>query len=661
MTVNLSALAGAGQQFFDNNGNPLSGGKLWSYQAGTTTPQTTYTTAVGNVAHTNPIILDSAGRVATGEIWLTAGANYKFVLMTSADVTLATWDNITGINGTGIASNASNVQYDPAGTNAVATTVQAKLRQIVSVKDFGATGDGITNDRAAIQSAIDAVRNAGGGTVYFPEGSYLINSVPNASIPDGYDTGILVSYTGNPNSAFGRVRLLGDGASTILLAGNNNMMILRYGDSHGVVESMTFDGNGKTNVVGMLHGPESLLSTTETYQIYNVYKDLYFQNLAYGWWGQSSNTPFGACYYATLQDSFFFFCNVGLYIPPGTQPNGSCGRSLFQNLRVGQNCNVGLYATGGIGTMTFVHCNFENISQGVSPLATPTAIHLDGFCDGGTFINTTIEGCTRDIYNNGSFVYWFGGNYTGTTVFAKEFRLFASADIKLGGGNLIYTQPNFGANDCYLEVNPSATPAWNLRFNGSVRQRIGVNGYNKFTSDGSGYASSGDYHEFIGKDNAASLYVTSTAASQSGAGANIGSAFNTAQGANATLYGGDDGGVRVYRVRSDGNVYNTNGVYAAISDPSLKNFIASASSQWDDVKNFKFYKYQLKNDQDGRVQLGVNAEELKQTSPSLVDDFVNLDGSTSLSVKYSILYMKAVIALQEAMARIEALESKVGK
>ena len=71
MTVNLSALAGAGQQFFDNNGNPLSGGKLYTYAAGTTTPKTTYTSITGLTAHTNPIVLDSAGRVATGEIWLT--------------------------------------------------------------------------------------------------------------------------------------------------------------------------------------------------------------------------------------------------------------------------------------------------------------------------------------------------------------------------------------------------------------------------------------------------------------------------------------------------------------------------------------------------------------------------------------------------------------
>jgi hypothetical protein len=96
MAVFLSPVGGVAAQFFSNNGNPLSGGKLFTYAAGTTTPQVSYTTSAGNVAHSNPIILDSAGRVPGGEIWITSQA-YKFLLRDSTDVLIATYDNISGI------------------------------------------------------------------------------------------------------------------------------------------------------------------------------------------------------------------------------------------------------------------------------------------------------------------------------------------------------------------------------------------------------------------------------------------------------------------------------------------------------------------------------------------------------------------------------------
>ena len=96
MAVYLSPVGGVAAQFFDNNGVILSGGKLYTYAAGTTTPQATYTTSAGNVAHTNPVVLNSAGRVpSSGEIWLTS-QEYKFILKDTNDVTIATYDNIVG-------------------------------------------------------------------------------------------------------------------------------------------------------------------------------------------------------------------------------------------------------------------------------------------------------------------------------------------------------------------------------------------------------------------------------------------------------------------------------------------------------------------------------------------------------------------------------------
>jgi len=235
MAVNLSPVGGVAAQFFDNSGQVLTGGKLYSYLAGTTTPAATYTTNSGLTANSNPIVLNAAGRVAdSGEIWLSDSVNYKFVLQDQNGVQIAVYDNVTGINSnfinytlqaqtftatqgqtaftltgglqyivatnnlavfvngskqivgtnyletsttvftflTGLnvgdvveavlsttvatnVTNAVNVAYNPPFTSSVATNVQARLAQTISVKDFGAVCDGTTDDTAAVQAAIN--------------------------------------------------------------------------------------------------------------------------------------------------------------------------------------------------------------------------------------------------------------------------------------------------------------------------------------------------------------------------------------------------------------------------------------------------------------------------------------------------------------------------
>ena len=98
MSVNLSPI-GNGFQFLTNAGTPLSGGLIYTYQAGSSTPLATYTDNSGNVANANPIVLGSDGRPAT-EIWMTYGYNYKFVLKDSAGVLIQTYDKLYGILGT---------------------------------------------------------------------------------------------------------------------------------------------------------------------------------------------------------------------------------------------------------------------------------------------------------------------------------------------------------------------------------------------------------------------------------------------------------------------------------------------------------------------------------------------------------------------------------
>lgn len=185
MAIQLSYLAGAGWQFFDNNGVPLSGGKLYVYQAGTTTPVVTFTSAAGNIQNSNPVVLNSSGRTPQ-QIWLTEGALYKFVLEDSNNVPIWTNDNIPAINDIADLANSSDptkgdalvgFRQSNAGGNlagSVGSTVHKKLQEIINVRDFGAVGDNTTNDSAAFQAAVTALANTESGVINVPPGTYYI-------------------------------------------------------------------------------------------------------------------------------------------------------------------------------------------------------------------------------------------------------------------------------------------------------------------------------------------------------------------------------------------------------------------------------------------------------------------------------------------------------
>ena len=89
----LLSPVGNGQQFFDNNGIPNAGGLIYTYQAGSSTLLTTYTTVNGTIANTNPIVLDAYGRTPS-EIWMQTGYSYKFIIQTASAVTLQTLDDL---------------------------------------------------------------------------------------------------------------------------------------------------------------------------------------------------------------------------------------------------------------------------------------------------------------------------------------------------------------------------------------------------------------------------------------------------------------------------------------------------------------------------------------------------------------------------------------
>jgi hypothetical protein len=98
MSVNLSPV-GNGISFLGTTGLPLAGGLLYTYQAGSSTPLTSYTDVNGLIPNTNPIVLGTDGRLPS-ELWFQAGYNYKLVLTDAASNLIATYDNLYGILGT---------------------------------------------------------------------------------------------------------------------------------------------------------------------------------------------------------------------------------------------------------------------------------------------------------------------------------------------------------------------------------------------------------------------------------------------------------------------------------------------------------------------------------------------------------------------------------
>lgn len=429
MPVTLSPLAGAGQQFFDNNGNPLTGGKLYTYLAGSTTPAVTYTTVIGNVAHANPIILDSAGRVPSGgEIWLTLGVGYKFVLTTSADVVIGTYDNIPSSAPPAVANDADSIQYEQGftvtaggfvigrtyriltlgdtnftligatsntiglhfiatgagtgtGTAEYTRTVETKLREIISVKDFGAVGDGVADDTAAVQAALTA---ANGRTLYAPAGIYRITST-------------ITSYNQSLVKRPG-VRIIGDGpdvtvfdnrvASGYCFDFNHSVGSTTYGNqvwSDGsTISELSIIGNASVaNSSGIkIRGLWSLVFdrvVIKNHTLYGFHADV---DTAY-------NPDMTASVNLAFVSTAISYNKIGIYAPQNQAiPNCSC-----KNVYVMWNTDAGIIVSSGLFIMSNCGVGFNGYAY--SGDFTPSLSY-------GGFINPLVsDGCPSGIIIKG--------------------------------------------------------------------------------------------------------------------------------------------------------------------------------------------------------------------------------------------------------------------
>ena len=407
-------------QFFDSNGVPLSGGKLYSYAAGTTTPLATYTSSSGGTANTNPIILDSRGEA---NVWFNA-VSYKLKLSSSTDVEIWTVDNLNGADQTTLAalaasSGSSLIGYTQGGTGAVATTVQAKLRQTVSVKDFGAVGDGTTNDTTAVQNAL----NSGASVVYIPAGTYLISTK--------------LTFSCN---------IYGDGATSIIKT-VGDITALESTTSYGFIKSIkiTSNGGGSTNNHGLVL----------KYCARSLIESVWVVSMGYyGIWIDSTSGSNNLLNLSNVQS--VSNGNHGIYVSGGVDNNAM----TFENVDVRSNGASGLVFNSPSAS-SISNCNFLNSVSAQSNVARGIAffgayarnnvgvVYLEGngttdlYFDStahGNFIQTTNDGTTITDDNGYNTILSAGSapssRYTFNSVDFVQARIYNGTNV----GQLTFTQ-----------------------------------------------------------------------------------------------------------------------------------------------------------------------------------------------------------------------------
>lgn len=206
------------QQFLNDIGDPLFGGQLFTYSAGTLTPKATYQDQALTILNTNPVIANSRG-----EVVMYGSGSYRVILKDFFGNTIYDRDNIETpdvianslVESLASSAGSSLIGYTVGTTGAITRTVQSKLREFISVMDFIPVGTvtSTTNCIPFIQLAVNYLDSVGGGTLYFPRGSYYFGAV-NTPIVNA--SRLLDGVTLKSNITF-----LGDGAASIIKIDGN--------------------------------------------------------------------------------------------------------------------------------------------------------------------------------------------------------------------------------------------------------------------------------------------------------------------------------------------------------------------------------------------------------------------------------------------------------
>jgi len=225
----------------------LSGGKIYTYAGGTTTPQATYTSASGATPHSNPIVLDSAGRVPGGQIWVTEGSAYKFAIETSTSIPLGTYDNVLvadTITPSELSASGGAALVGSASGNTVQYFLSSqKINETAGNLIYGSTNSGsllnaqpagTKNGDISTAFGIATIPNATSAYALAAFGYGALNGITtgHSNTGLGYQAGTAIT-TGIMNT------LVGVDAMFLSTAGNYNTVV-----GHHCMNSGIFAGEG---------------------------------------------------------------------------------------------------------------------------------------------------------------------------------------------------------------------------------------------------------------------------------------------------------------------------------------------------------------------------------------------------------------------------------
>lgn len=293
---------------------------------------------------------------------------------------------------------------------------QSTASHTVDVRAFGAKGDGVADDSAAIMATISSL-GAAGGNVVFPPGHFAITR--EIVLPS-------------------RVTLAGAGQNaTIIRPIVGNINLIRCIGSHGGIRELGFHSAGMTNVCALRVTPlDELQLSTVVNQNYNRFYNLVITGADEGIVMQCgpmvSGTASG-CWYNTFYNILLVGCRRGVWLKGG--PNAAASgvnRNQFFAMRIGHpGTNTGLQIDSG-DTNSFFGCSFEGINSGEFPSRIPTALRISSTSaeraanDSNRFFGIQTEACALDLYNGSEYSEFYGCHFS-------TLDLFRVPKVLLGG------------------------------------------------------------------------------------------------------------------------------------------------------------------------------------------------------------------------------------